>query len=43
LKVPFDFVGEEKDVKEKNYKELIEKMDEILRYLPYRDYLEKIL
>jgi hypothetical protein len=22
---------------------LIEKMDEILRYLPYRDYLEKIL
>ena len=43
LKVPFDFVGEEKDVKEKNYKELIEKMDEILRYLPYHDYLEKIL
>jgi hypothetical protein len=43
LKIPFDFVGEEKDVKEKNYKELIEKMDEILRYLPYHDYLEKIL
>lgn len=43
LKVPFDFVGEKKDVKKKNYKELIEKMDEILRYLPYHDYLEKIL
>lgn len=43
LKIPFDFIGEEKKEKEKNYKELIEKMDEILRYLPYHDYLEKIL
>lgn len=43
LKIPFDFVGEKKDVKKKNYRELVEKMDEILRYLPYNDYLEKIL
>ena len=43
LKVPFDFVGEEKDVKEKNYKGLAEKMVNTLKKLSYHDYLEKIV
>lgn len=43
LKIPFDFVGEEKDVKEKNYKGLAEKMVNALKNLPYHDYLEKIV
>ena len=43
LKVPFDFVGEEKDVKEKNYKELTEKIVNALKNLSYHDYLEKIV
>lgn len=43
LKIPFDFVGEEKNVKEKNYKELSEKMMSALKNLSYHDYLEKIM
>ena len=43
LKVPFDFIGEDESVKEKNYKELSLKINEILKTLPYHDYLEKIL
>jgi hypothetical protein len=43
LKVPFDFIGEDESVKEKNYKELSEKINEILKTLPYHNYLEKIL
>lgn len=43
LKVPFDFIGEDKDVKMKSYKELNEKIIEILKSLPYHDYLEKII
>lgn len=43
LKIPFDFIGGEKDVKVKNYKELTNKMNDILINLPYHDYLEKII
>jgi len=43
LKVPFDFIGDGNSVKQKNYKELSEKITDILRVLPYHDYLEKIV
>ena len=43
LKIPFDFIAEDKDVKMKSYKELNEKVIEILKNLPYHDYLEKII
>jgi len=43
LKIPFDFIAEDKDVKMKSYKELNEKIIEILKSLPYHDYLEKII
>ena len=43
LKIPFDFIVEDKDVKMKCYKELNEKIIKILKSLPYHDYLEKIL
>jgi hypothetical protein len=43
LKIPFDFIGNNDEVKEKNYKELSEKMSIILKSLSYHDYLEKIL
>lgn len=43
LKIPFDFIGENRDVKEKIYKELSHKIDNILESLPYHEYLEKIL
>ena len=43
LKIPFDFIAEDKDVKMKCYKELNEKIIKILKSLPYHDYLEKIL
>ena len=43
LKVPFDFIGDGNRVKQKNYKELSEKITDILRVLPYHDYLEKIV
>ena len=41
LKVPFDFIGDNEDVKQENYKAL----DIILplQDLPYHDYLEKII
>jgi len=38
LKIPFDSVEEEK-----NYKEIAEKLDNVLKNLPYHDYLSKIL
>jgi hypothetical protein len=43
LKIPFDFAGENDGVKQENYKELSEKITEILKTLHYHDYLEKIL
>jgi len=43
LKVPFDFIGNDDSVKEINYKELSEKITEILKTLHYHDYLEKIV
>ena len=43
LKVPFDYIGNESSMKEGNYKELSERMNIILRDLPYHDYLKKIL
>ena len=43
LKVPFDLIGNNKGVKEKIYKELSEKIIEILKNLPYYDYLGKIV
>lgn len=43
LKIPFDFIAEDKDGKMKCYKELNEKIIKILKSLPYHDYLEKIL
>ena len=43
LKVPFDFVGEEKNVKEKNYKESTDKMIKNMKNLSYHDYLQKII
>jgi hypothetical protein len=36
-------VGEDKGVKDNNYKELSEKITYILKALPYHDYLEKIV
>lgn len=43
LKVPFDAVGEDEDVKDNNYKELSGKITEILKSLPYHDYLRDII
>ncbi len=43
LKIPYDFIGQEKAVNEKNYKEISENIDKILKNLTYHDYLEKIL
>lgn len=43
LKVPFDFVWKNESVENKNYKQLADKMEELLKSLPYHDYLEKIL
>lgn len=43
LKIPYDFIWKEKSVKEKNYKEISENIDKILKELPYHNYLEKIL
>lgn len=42
LKVPFDFIGDNEDVKQENYKALSEKIYEKLKSLPYHDYLKKI-
>ena len=43
LKAPFDFIGQEKIIKERNYKEISENTNKILKGLPYHNYLEKIL
>jgi hypothetical protein len=43
LKIPFDFIGEDNNVKQKNYKELSGDISEILKTLPYHEYLKKIL
>lgn len=43
LKIPFDFIWEEKVVKEKCYKEISDKISEILKNLPYHNYLKQIL
>ncbi len=43
LKIPFDFVFEEKNIIDYNYKLLKEKISEILMNLPFHDYIEKIL
>lgn len=43
LKVPFDFIWEEKKVEEKCYKGLSGALFKTLKDLPYRKYLEKIL
>jgi len=43
LKIPFDFVWWNVDVKENNYKELSGKINNILKSLPYHDYLQRII
>ena len=43
LKVPFDLVWKNKSIENKNYKELAERMEELLKSLSYHNYLEKIL
>ena len=43
LKVPFDLIWKDESIKEKDYKKLAERIDKLLKSLPYRDYLEKIL
>ena len=43
LKVPFDFIGGNENVKWKNYRDLSEKISEMLVNLPYHEYLWKIL
>ena len=43
LKVPFDFIGQEKTIKEKNYKEISWIIEGTLKTLPYHNYLKKIL
>ena len=43
LKVPFDFIWDDKSVDEKDYKQIFSKISWILEDLPYPDYLEKIL
>ena len=43
LKVPFDFIWDDKSVNEKDYKQISSEISWILRNLPYSDYLEKIL
>jgi hypothetical protein len=43
LKIPFDFIWEEETIKGKEYKKMLDRMAEILKNLPYHDYLEKIL
>lgn len=43
LKIPYDFIWEEEIIKRNCYKEMLGKIAEILKNLPYHDYLEKIL
>ena len=43
LKVPFDFIWENENVSNKNYRELSEEIDKILKDLPYLDYLKKFI
>ena len=43
LKIPFDFISEDNNVKQRNYKELSEEISKILNTLPYHEYLKKIL
>ena len=43
LKIPFDFIGEDKNVHLKNYKELSGKISKILKDLPYHNYLNNII
>lgn len=43
LKVPFDFIWENEDKKEKDYKKISDKINKELKNLSYHDYLQKIL
>ena len=43
LKVPFDFIGDDNDVKNQNFVVISEKISWLLWKLSYRDYLSKIL
>ena len=43
LKIPFDFVWKNKSIENKSYKELAEKVYELLKSLSYHDYLKKIM
>ena len=43
LKVPFDFIGENGVIKDKNYKEISEKISDVLKNLPYHNYLQLIV
>ena len=43
LKVPFDFINSNDNIKEKDYKNLSQKMFKVLSELPYYNYLNKIL
>ena len=43
LKIPFDFIWRNEKMRENNYKNLSLKINEVLKNLSYRNYLEKIL
>ena len=43
LKIPFDFIGDDIDVKNQSFREFIMKINWMLWELPYHDYLTKIL
>jgi len=43
LKIPFDFIWKNVNLKEKNYKELSDEISHILKTLPYHNYLQKII
>ncbi len=43
LKVPFDFIWDDKSVNENDYKQISSEISWVLKDLPYSDFLEKIL
>ena len=43
LKVPFDFIGNDENISVENYRDLSAKISNILKNLPYQNYLEDIL
>lgn len=43
LKIPFDFIGKNEDIKTKDYKKISKEINEILKRLTYNKYLQKII